>query len=190
MVKVQAFGASSGIFWQDGGQHRDPFGSGRAANMDLLWLGRGLNKEGSIIVRKGVGLRFYMGRSCLVLSHTSGQCLNNPHKRLPELTNSSEHASLPPYKMPNTLSLDFKSSALIISLVLVPIVILFAAVAVALICSERCSCRFPRPAWLERLIPRKRAYRLKRNRSDPERGTEASEAPLDYAEPVQSQEHV
>lgn len=158
--------------------------------MDLLWLGRGLKKEGSIIIRKGGGFRFYIGRSCLVLSHSSGRCLNKPHKRLPELTNSSDHASPPTHKMPNTLSLDFKSSALIISLVLVPIVILFAAVAVALICSERCSCRFPRPAGLERFIPRKRAYRLKRNRSDPEGGTEASEAPLDYAEPVRSREHV
>ncbi|KAJ5883400.1 uncharacterized protein N7473_010286 [Penicillium subrubescens] len=96
--------------------------------------------------------------------------------------------------MTNSLSLDFKSSALLISLVLVPIVILFVAVAVALSCSEHCSYRVTRPAWLERLLRQRRGYR-KKNRSDLEggnntQGTESSESPLEYQEPVQSREQV
>jgi hypothetical protein len=107
----------------------------------------------------------------------------------------SGHALLHLYKMTNTLSLDFKSSALLISLVLVPIVVLFVAVAVALSCSEYCSRQFTRPAWLERLLPRRHGYRKKRSHSDPEGGTntqwtEASESPLQYAEPVRSRDHV
>lgn len=137
---------------------------------------------------------FYVHRSCLVASRTYGQRSRRAHVGRPEHMKSSDLALLYPYKMTNTLSLDFKSSALLISLVLVPIVVLFAAVAVALTCSERCSCRFPRPAWLERLIRQKRGYRKKRSRSNPEGGavqwTEASEAPLQYAEPVRSREHV
>lgn len=108
---------------------------------------------------------------------------------------SSAFAFLHPYKMTNSLSLDFKSSALLISLVLVPIVILFVAVAVVLSCSEYCSFRVTRPAWLKRLIRQRRGYRKKRSRSDLEGGnntqeTESSESPLEYTEPVRSREQV
>ncbi|KAJ5756493.1 hypothetical protein N7533_006036 [Penicillium manginii] len=93
--------------------------------------------------------------------------------------------------MSNIISLDFKSSALIIALVLVPIVILFCAVAVALACSEHCSCRFNTPPWLS---CRTRYRHKRRLRSDLEsgtgQGTETSEVPLNYASPVHTSEHV
>lgn len=96
--------------------------------------------------------------------------------------------------MSDTLSLDFKSSAFLIALVLVPIVILFCAVAVALACSVYCSCRFNIPSWLSWLPCRNRYHRKKRLRSDLEsntgRGTETSEVPLHYGSPVRSREHV
>lgn len=95
--------------------------------------------------------------------------------------------------MTNTLYLDFQSSALIIALVLVPIVILFCAVAVALACSEYWSCQLTRPSWLSCGRGRRRGE--KRLRSDVEssagnRGTESSDAPLEYEQPVASREHV
>lgn len=94
-------------------------------------------------------------------------------------------------KMSNIISLDFKSSALLIALVLVPIVILFCAVAVALSCSEHCSCRVRLPPWL---TCRNQYRRKKRIHSDLEsgtgRGTDTSEVPLQYERPVRSREHV
>ncbi|KAJ5983228.1 hypothetical protein N7481_005327 [Penicillium waksmanii] len=96
--------------------------------------------------------------------------------------------------MSNIISLDFKSSALLIALVLIPIVILFCAVAVALACSEHCSCRFSTPHWLSWLSCRTRHRRKKRLHSDLEsgtgQGTETSEVPLNYASPVHTREHV
>lgn len=95
--------------------------------------------------------------------------------------------------MTNTLSLDFKSSALLIALVLVPIVVLFCAVAVALICSEHCSCRIPTPSWLLRCRGRQQKRRI---RSDLESGatsarsTESSEAPLRFEQPLDGRETV
>lgn len=100
------------------------------------------------------------------------------------------------HKMPNTLSLDFKSSALLISLVLVPIVVLFCSVAVALVCAERCSCRRAKPSWLSCLPCRGSQYRKKRHRSDLEsagtgiRVTESSDAPLQFEEPIASREQM
>lgn len=101
-----------------------------------------------------------------------------------------------PRKMTNTLSLDLKSSALLIALVLVPIVVLFCAVAVALICSEHCTCRIPKPSWLSRLYCRGRQHRKRRVRSDLESGgtsaraTESSEAPLQSESPLAGRETV
>lgn len=99
--------------------------------------------------------------------------------------------------MPNTLSLDFKSSALLIALVLVPIVVLFCSVAVALVCAERCSCRRSKPSWLSCLRCRVSQYRKKRHRSDLESGTgtgtrvtESSDAPLQFEEPIASREQM
>ncbi|KAJ5259375.1 hypothetical protein N7478_012356 [Penicillium angulare] len=99
--------------------------------------------------------------------------------------------------MPNVLSLDIKSSALLIALVLVPIVVLFCAVAVLLACAEYCSCRFHRPLWFPSCC-RCQGYRRKKKtrlRSDIEsaagnRDTETSESPLEYEEPVTSVEQV
>lgn len=96
--------------------------------------------------------------------------------------------------MSNIISLDFKSSALLIALVLVPIVILFCAVAVALACSEHCSFRVSSSSWLSCLACRTRYRRKKRLRSDLEsgtgQGTDTSEVPLHYAPPVRSRDHV
>jgi hypothetical protein len=131
--------------------------------------------------------------SCIVPASSLGvRASVDFYKRLPEPLKPSDHALLHPYKMTNSLSLDFKSSALLISLVLVPIVILFVAVAVALSCSEYCSFRFTKPAWLERLIRQRRGYRKKRSPSDLEgaNNTESSESPLEYTEPVRSREQV
>lgn len=99
------------------------------------------------------------------------------------------------FKMTNVLSLDFKSSALLIALVLVPIVILFCAVAVILACSEHWPCRITRPYWLARCCRcLDRRGRKKRLRSDIESGgnrdTESSETPLEYEVPVSTVEHV
>ncbi|KAJ5676655.1 uncharacterized protein N7477_002288 [Penicillium maclennaniae] len=88
--------------------------------------------------------------------------------------------------MPNTLSLDFKSSALLIALVLVPVVVLFGTVAIALVCSERCNCHFAKPKCVTHFpCCRGRWHRKKRLRSDLENGsdspaTETSNAPLQY----------
>lgn len=95
--------------------------------------------------------------------------------------------------MTNTLSLDLRTSALIIALILVPIVILLCAVAVALACSEYWSCQISRPAWLSWC--RRRQRRKKRLASDVEssagnHGTEASEAPLEYEQPVAGREQL
>lgn len=101
-----------------------------------------------------------------------------------------------PHKMTNTLSLDFKSSALLIALVLVPIVTLFGAVAVALACSEYWSCHRVRPTWLAWFHCRRLRYKKKKRinsgleSSRGIRGTDLSDAPLDYAEPVSSHEQV
>lgn len=98
--------------------------------------------------------------------------------------------------MTNTLSLDFKSSALLIALVLVPIAVLFCAVIAALICSEHCSCRISRPSWLFWTRCESRMLRKKRIRSGLEsvgvstRATESSEPPLQFEEPIASREQV
>lgn len=98
--------------------------------------------------------------------------------------------------MPNTLSLDFKSSALLIALVLVPVVVLFGTVAVAVVCSERCSCQFAKPKWLSRFpCCRGRWHRKKQLRSDVESGTgsrltESSDAPLQYGPAIAGREPV
>lgn len=98
--------------------------------------------------------------------------------------------------MTNTLSLDFKSSALLIALVLVPIVVLFCAVAVALICSEHCSCHIHTPSWLSRLRCRGRRHKKRRLRSNLEsagtsgQATESSEAPLQSEQPPAGRETV
>lgn len=95
--------------------------------------------------------------------------------------------------MTNILSLDFKSSALLIALVLVPIVILFCAVALILACSEY---RFTRPSWLPRWCRcRDRRGKQKRLRSDLEssvgnRETEVFDGALEYESPVTGLEHV
>ncbi|KAJ5089228.1 hypothetical protein N7532_007912 [Penicillium argentinense] len=92
--------------------------------------------------------------------------------------------------MPDTLSLDFKSSALLIALVLVPVVILFCAVAIALACSEYCSGRFRSFSCFSCVSCQKRFRRKKRLHSDLEsgngQGTESSESPLEYEQPVRS----
>lgn len=95
--------------------------------------------------------------------------------------------------MTNILSLDFKSSALIIALVLVPIVILFCAVALILACSEY---RFTRPSWLPGWCRcRDRQGKKRRLRSDLEssvgnRETEISDGALEYEPHVTGLEHV
>lgn len=98
--------------------------------------------------------------------------------------------------MINTLSLDLKSSALLIALVLVPVVVLFCAVIVALVCSEHCSCRIPTPSWLTWLRCRGRQHKKRRIRSDLEsastsaRATESSEAPLQFEQPFAGRETI
>jgi hypothetical protein len=98
--------------------------------------------------------------------------------------------------MPNTLSLDFKSSALLIALVLVPVVILFGTVAIALVCSERCNCQFARQNYLAQFpCCRGRWRQKKRTRSDLESGTgsrvtDTSDAPLQYGPAVAGLEQV
>lgn len=98
--------------------------------------------------------------------------------------------------MTSTLSLDLKSSALLISLVLVPIVVLFCAVAVALVCAEHCSCRIPGGFCASWLRCRGRQHRKRRIRSDLESGgtstrvTESSEPPLQFEEPLAGREQV
>lgn len=118
---------------------------------------------------------------------------------LPDLTASIRVCYYEPnhhlHKMTNTLSLDFKSSALLIALVLVPIITLFGAVAVALACSEYWSCHRARPAWLTCGCCRRSPYKKRRIRSDLEncggiRRTESSDGPLEYAEPVASHDQV
>lgn len=98
--------------------------------------------------------------------------------------------------MPSTLSLDFKSSALLIALVLVPIVILFCTVAIALACSEFWSCHPHGPSWFSRLCRRKKKETKERQTwFDPDdsstpRATESSDIPLEYERPVIGLEHV
>lgn len=98
--------------------------------------------------------------------------------------------------MSNTLSLDLKSSALLIALVLVPIVVLFCAVVVALVCSEHCSCRIPTPSWLTWLRCPGLQHKKRRIRSDLEsvgtsaRATESSEVPLHFEQPFAGRETV
>ncbi|KAJ5725198.1 uncharacterized protein N7483_006555 [Penicillium malachiteum] len=97
--------------------------------------------------------------------------------------------------MTHVTSVDFKNTALLIALVLVPIVVLFCTVAVVLVCSEYWTCRVTRPSWLPSWCRRRDRRKKKRVRSDLEssagiRDTESSETPLEYEIPVSGLEHV
>lgn len=98
--------------------------------------------------------------------------------------------------MTNTLSRDYKTSALIIALLLIPIVILVCAVALVLACFDRLACPFQLPLWLPSWARcGNRRFRKERLTSDLEsstanRETESSEANLEYATPVLSREQV
>lgn len=101
-------------------------------------------------------------------------------------------------KMP-TQSRDFKSSALVLALVLVPIAILICALAVALACSEfwsyRPATRYTR--CLSRRRPQANQSRVRTQTAFPEpRGSDCTGesgftiTPLEYEEPVLPREHV
>ncbi|KAJ6019265.1 hypothetical protein N7499_009571 [Penicillium canescens] len=99
--------------------------------------------------------------------------------------------------MTNTLSLDFKSSALLIALILVPIVVLVCAVAIALACSEYWSIHSIKQTCLS-CCRLKKQRRRKQIRSDPEGcnivpstlATECSDIQIEIEVPVTNREHV
>ncbi|KAJ5312651.1 hypothetical protein N7508_003481 [Penicillium antarcticum] len=99
--------------------------------------------------------------------------------------------------MTNTLSLDLKSSALLIALILVPLVVLICAVAIALACSEYWSIHSIKHTILLCCCIRKQ-QRRKKVRSDPEscnilpsiRATECSDIHIEFEVPVTNREHV
>lgn len=98
--------------------------------------------------------------------------------------------------MTNTLSLDFKSSALLIALILVPVVVLVCAVAIALACSEYWSIHSIKKTCLSCCL--KKQQRRKQIRSDPEscnivpsaRATECSDIQIEFEVAVTNREHV
>ena len=97
-------------------------------------------------------------------------------------------------KMSTPGTLDFKSSTLIISLVLVPIVILICALALALACSEFWSSRPSDFSCFRCCSRRKTEQRRRNNNSDP-RSSDSTEAsgtftPFDYGNPILPREHV
>lgn len=98
--------------------------------------------------------------------------------------------------MPLGSSFDIKSTVLVLALVLVPIVVLFCILAVALACSEFWSSR-PGPAGGRRWFFWKRfPGKHKRSRSDPPcpcasaKGTDCTENDIAYRSPVEGKEHV
>ena len=95
------------------------------------------------------------------------------------------------FNMPAVVSFNLKTSALLIALVLVPIVILCCSLAIALACSEFWSSR---PAGY--CVPRFcRSRARKRSQSDPERANSTeipgfSATPSEYGDPVLAREQV
>ena len=95
------------------------------------------------------------------------------------------------FNMPAVVSFNLKTSALLITLVLVPIVILCCSLAIALACSEFWSSR---PAGY--CVPRFcRSRARKRSQSDPERANSTeipgfSATPSEYGDPVLAREQV
>lgn len=95
------------------------------------------------------------------------------------------------FNMPAIVSFNVKTSALLIALVLVPIVILCCSLAIALACSEFWSSR---PAGY--CVPRFcRSRARKRSQSDPERANSTeipgfSATPSEYGDPVLARDQV